>query len=31
MLVFKIIIGITAVIIMVAVIYFLDKWDNKRK
>jgi len=31
MLVFKIIIGITAVIIMMAVIYFLDKWDNKRK
>jgi len=30
MLAFKIIIGITAVIIMVAVIYFLDKWDNKR-
>jgi len=31
MLAFKIIIGVTAVIIMVAVIYFLNKWDNKRK
>jgi|GEM_PF-2382158 len=30
MLIFKIIIGITAIIIMVAVIYFLDKWDNKK-
>ena len=26
----KILIGITAICFMIAVIYFLDKWDNKK-